>query len=389
MRLSRRRYTVLFVAVYIAVLVLQARDTPSRKTEHHHPANETPYCRWANPRDTLRSQCLLDNPEETVLVITVLESQVEGLDWLQELPFRKVVYVKSTSTDGFRPSLRWDSKLNTSQVRKEIQDFEQFRQSFVSKLHQSHSPMTTIIEGPNVGDEALSVVDYVFRVRSGLLKQARFHVFAHGHRSSWHSLDLVEQLRCLCVDEERERYKTLMDASHAYLFQCMPLHLNETELAEELGPRERQFPELRAFRQREIQASVNASLFYQSAFVEIFQKPAPIAVIRDCCATFLLTSAAIQQNALTTGQWNRLRRMLLFQPHPSFLTVELSMILERFWRTLFVASLTDFYRDFSQVRCAYKDKFDCPPTVNVSGVIDIPSPFNSYSCPSHKTNVFR
>jgi hypothetical protein len=413
-----------------------------------YSANMTNYCLMTNPvagaASGGRVTCLRHSPEAVTLVATVAEAELLDAEqheagggwnlirWIDELPFgRRVLYIKSNATVAFRRNgMQWDlSSRRSERVARETARLLRGEPAFRSVARaypwRTHSPSAVELrEAPNVGDEALSIADFV--ARGSMI--SKFNIFVHGHREAWHAPDVVEQLGCVCVDESRERYRTLTTPTHAFLLQCMPFHVDE-EAAMELMAGKDRFPaneDLVAYRRRQVQRSANASRTMAQAFRQLI-RPAisafrgstkdadapggdskardpgtvskedgdlsgsgemPAAVVRDCCASFIATDEAIRGSA-DRFDWLFLRRAILAQPSPLF-TVdgEISMYLERFWRFLMQPSAYDFQRDFAQVRCKYSSHFECPPEVNISGERDVLPEVRAKPCASMLHNRF-
>ena len=371
-----------------------------------YTASATSYCKMTNPTAHGAASssivCLRDDPHAVTLVATIAEAELlraEALEagggyqlvsWIDALPFAwKVLYVKSNSTIGFRQNqMQWDQRSRSSQaVALETKAFLKGEPSFKSVARDY--PWKTHVElreCPNVGDEALSVLD--FTTRGSFV--SRFNIFVHGHRESWHAPDLVEQLGCVCLDAARERYRTLTAPTHAFLLQCMSFFVNETEALEAMAANDK-FPaneDLVQFRQHQVQDSAAASRKMRQAYRELIGSSEPTAVVRDCCTSFIALDDALAESRQAFN-WTRLLHITLSQPSGSFtLDGEVSMYLERFWRHLLRPSQYDFQRDFAQVRCKYKNVFVCPPEVSIGGEADLLPEIRSKPCPSLLHNRF-
>lgn len=364
------------------------------------------------------------------------------------------------------------SMLRDSELIRRLESRHFFSNNNSSQPMRSTTRRIHIVESPNVGDEAHSVTHYithadaVWRFPSSLKtdqNEEKDHVviFLHAHRDSWHSGDIVARLRCLCVDPTLERYRTLTFPDRAYFFQCMPLLLNASEILENARAlaRMKKSVEFERVMVKRALESISVTENFATVFSFLFQQPysstntlgkaqahsilraeqprkkfsldvVPRAIIRDCCAMFLVTHTAMTQHSRDwwrgildrierqpeeedTGVLHEMggpnkslrddaassiarekykgnkHRMLL--PFPLW---ELSMKLERFWRTIFQATEYDQHRDLSLILCEYPEgKFYCPIEPfgerNIS-FDDLVEPFRSRKkCISHQRNVFR
>ena len=148
---------------------------------------------------------------------------------------------------SLRPCATNRSSLNAMASTSEC--FRSSLRDIVATWTSDLASRVEIIEIPNVGDEATGVLSFLADAqlerwfdgpaattdsapnpeeapksgasRRRLRSQRRAVIFVHSHRSSWHSLDIIEQLGCLCVDTQRERYRTLTYPSVAFVFQCV------------------------------------------------------------------------------------------------------------------------------------------------------------------------
>lgn len=306
-----------------------------------------------------------------------------------------------------------------------------------------------LFESPNVGDEALSFAEVALRMSrvaeqasaslpadasltdddrikmttlDGVLSKAQYVIAVHDHAESWHAVHLVEQLRCTCMDKRRnERYRTLTSPSKAFLLQCMPLVMNETEALENVmhrAPRAAAAnPEFVAYQRKNIGRSAALSRLFRSGMEYLFSvhrgdevvvPQLPAAVVRDCCATFIVSREAIlgldtpQDGSDVVGGWrsfsaasggveapqfwNSLRNKIFLQPSdaPQYFNEalekehdlrigDLSMYLERFWRTLFGSGVYETQRDLAVSHCSDTTKiaFECPPFPVIRSVEDL------------------
>jgi hypothetical protein len=461
---------------------------------------EEKYCNMTNPpADRMANEisCLTSDggfvksmtDDAFVLVATVAEDSfwnassgrcdVGHLSWMASLSFPLVVFVKSNATRSFRQSHNaWTTEnhynvrsrekmhfpLNAAQpsttfttFRSVLRDAWEAAQQpladdaaptaplcsgskWMTEKQQSMSDLF-IFESPNVGDEALSMVEIALRMSrvaakdttsaddgrviseedrikllslDSILAKVQYVIAVHDHASSWHSLRLVEQLQCLCMDNKRpERYRTLTTPAKAYLLQCMPLEVNTTEslvqVLSRVPPAAARNAEFIAFQTKTIHRSAALSTLFQHAIRYLFtvdSRPRitrwPAAVVRDCCATFVVSRDAIIGTDLATGWpmlvsggsatasqvWNSLSLKIQEQPlHvDEYFTArkltsadeelrvgELSMYLERFWRTIFGATEYETQRDLAVLHCADAKgiAFDCPPFSPVAGVDDL------------------
>lgn len=435
-----------------------------------------------------------------VLVATVSEASlwdsatgrcnVQHLSWMGSVAIPVVVFVKSNATRSFRSSNNsWTSsngldarshgrmhfpllsvadgmaanqQLNTSAIfRSVLRDaWDAAQQSlpdeapaaplclgseWMTKKQQSMSDLF-IFESPNVGDEALSIVEIALRMSQvtavklagktadegrrvsdeermklmsldSILSKAMYMIAVHDHADSWHSLRIVEQLRCLCMDQQG-RYRTLTSPSKAYLLQCMPLEVNASDaliqVLSHVPPAAAKNPEFLAFHKKNIARSVALSASFDKAMRYLFTVDTnnkttrsiawPAAVVRDCCASFIVSRGAILGTDTNTGWpqlsggngvtavqfWESLWKKVTRQPMDAnqYFTLasvstlhnsggadeirigELSMYLERFWRTIFGATELETQRDVAVLHCAdpVRDiKFDCPPFARITG----------------------
>ena len=370
-------------------------------------ADSTEYCQRTNPTlDPWGSEfvwCIGGNtnaPEQFQLVVTASESDIvahpDELSWLNEIPLSKVVYVKSNFTKSFRANgMKWVPNHQT--VMNEEGMFHDGAQPsgnvphriFRSSLRDNATLRsdTVVRELPNIGDEALSILTFIAEFYATLKP---YTVFVHGHRASWHATDIVEQLSCLCLAPTQENYRTLTTPQRAFLFQCMPLqppNCSEILLSSTGRP-----AALQEFEARMCKESVNATLEYRMAFELLFgQNNVPVAVVRDCCASFVVSRAAIHKRPRSF--YERLAHRVRSQPDREFLQhslkFELSMYLERFWRHVFDGeSGYDFFRDFAAARCKYKEKFDCPPSIKVASSADVPPEHRERKCADGISNPY-
>lgn len=378
------------------------------------PSDASAYCERTNPPPQLAPQYCMSTwwqvpgsmpPWRVItLVVTVAEEALlqggeEEFKWLDEIPAKKVLYVKSNATVSFRSNgLVWE---NGTAERIDAEGFwsadgssPKFRS--VARSWHFKTPVE-IVEHPNVGDEALSIVHYM----QSRKVDTNMTVFVHGHVSSWHSADIVEQLSCMCFDAtgRYERYRTLTSPENAFLLQCMAFVPPAEDVIDEAPKHLRAWLRIQATR-----ASEGAEMF-RDAFKVLFPRfPPPVAIVRDCCSTFMIHRTAFSEQRLQSTL-DSLFDLLRWQPHHQRdashpwaqigRSSEVSMYLERFWRFLFCPTHYDFLRDFSAVRCKYRGVFDCPPSVvynssstSAVSVDNFEEYWKARSCPSMFRNRF-
>jgi hypothetical protein len=260
-----------------------------------------------------------------------------------------------------------------------------------------------LLERPNVGDEAASIAEVLAEAHRGgvsatstIFGPAAFFAFVHAHRDSWHSVDVVHQLRCLRLDSGR-RYVTLTSASRAFLLQPQPVPLVASRASAGAGgggdaalvvmpdlwePRDRRGhvaapvpprpvpPQLLRFRAA-ARLREAATLWNHREAARLLQPNSalPTAFVRDCCSSFVVSVAAL--NGVDSAvDFDHVLRLLRRQPivpaspeteaaaavqqrsnapPPPF--EELSMYAERLWRLIFQPSAADVARDVTVVGC--------------------------------------
>lgn len=447
---------------------------------------EALYCRMTNRMDGAPGSRLCVTPHEGgqsvddfLLTVTVAEAEfwssggcdVGVLQWLADVRVPTVIVVKSNATRSFRENnLTWDrtndvaargaqamyrevlggvadlpssgastfrSVLRDAWVQVESGDDGDDARcagvEWIKKKLLTGVQDVFLFESPNVGDEALSVLEVAARLASvelgrskvdfhadeddrskyslldSILQRTKALIFVHSHAASWHSLEIAQQLRCLCVDSSAERYRTLTSPAKAYLLQCMPLNRSDDTADEMVETVLKHAPEsarrsesFLQFHRRHAQRSVNISRLFADAYRFLFSSDAPPAIVRDCCASFVVTREAVMSIAhnvaavtlsavgSTDGERKTLelllemRKKLRRQPldlaeyysdtRVSELRVgELSMYLERFWRTAFGSTPYDTHRDLAVRDCsvppgqAGRFQLECPPLWAVEG----------------------
>jgi hypothetical protein len=385
------------------------------------------WCEWTNgflpeqSRTCFRRQwrgCASSRPL-LHLVVTAMASDVDNdsLDWIGELPYSTTVYVKpdvcrfanrtSRRAFGFRASLKTLPALKlpplataaTVTVRdvhtaadhimrhysrawdpQRVHNCAEPRNaSFRSRLAHRLNAMRVAHFGPgyaceveiaysdrNVGDEASSIATHLLRLRNATGRETvpHFTAFVHGHRESWHSLDVVQQLACMCVGPQT-RYVTLTSPSRAFLYGCQD-YGGVAQLAQRGDCNATLWNgsgggELAAFTARKTAREMGVALNHARAMRELLG-PTPIrnSVARDCCTTFIVSRQALLD--LPTDLLQRLGKTLVNQPARAHALPcsssadgvefeELSMYAERLWRGLFVPSAADTQRDLTTVGC--------------------------------------
>ena len=449
------------------------------KNPYQDPSLNTPYCTLTNPEPSEDVVCIAGNPdaaEQFVVVVTVTEeellrsvnaswedehtilgNQIDGtmkhqiglstkrpgdkhaLSFLDDLPLKKHIYVKSNWTTSYRRNnATWDPRLQEKLAmermvwetdatpeshgpwRDKVAPTHVFR-SIAHDLLKDDLSVLSIVELPNIGDEALPMLWHLANrvhgnTTAGLLPGRKqplngavpeFTVFLHGHAESWHSVDVVrEQLPCLCMNRKLERYRTLTYGEKAFLLQCVPMQdPNITDL-----PNRTALERMEARMQRHIANFTKQFRFEWKMLLEDEMGPPPKAIMRDCCATVVLHRDAILGRSAKF--YKHLYNITRFQPYEPFMEQgyerEISLFLERLWRTIFNATYTDFIRDFGNIKCTHAavqrqwtkqrstgqhDRdfplFDCPPKVYLRNESEIPEPYRSRKCPAPHRNIFQ
>jgi hypothetical protein len=312
------------------------------------------YCSMFNPDvPTGRGVFCLNDPENYDRVVMVIgEHGRSEMQWLDKLPFRKVVYSK----DRGQPSSRLkDPSVDPRFAKDRTFPTVPFNTSFRSPLRSKHFEVPVMFrELPNLGDEALPYIAYCAEFYDELPEVT---IFTHDHETAWHMpTSVVELLRCSCMDIEREGYRSLNHGPGFAYFKCI---VTETRLRAGVEPLVAQFS-LDDLDFLGIQAVAN---LYEYAFRPFLKSPLK-SLIADACGSFIVTRRAIRSRPREL--YVALAQLLWNQPHnhTSLLRIEPDMeiaaILERMWRLLFNATDVDNMRDMMPFACAYKDTFVCP-----------------------------
>lgn len=205
-----------------------------------------------------------------------------------------------------------------------------------------------VVETPNVGDEALSLTAVlafaaggdawssghaalpysdparrhkvhrlVTDVRAGVVRamgaahgvEQKWLLNLHAHRKAWHALDVVQQLRCTCIDPAVEAYKSLTTPTKAFFTQCVAVGAvdggsqraaaaaRSGGAASSSAAAERRVSSYRhAMHRRATAASINMRRGFRALFGDRAANGVPTlpppAMLRDCCSTMLVRPAS-------------------------------------------------------------------------------------------------
>lgn len=313
--------------------------------------------------------------DEVHLVVTGFDDSsaflANDFGWIDHIPYAKTLYVKPAARPGFRHHNRWHRGSAASAPAaggNHTAPAETFA-AFLDRMRRVEwRTCVTVQPDVNVGDESLSVASFIADHYERLPEMV---VFLHAHETTWHHPNIVEQLRCMCLDTRQESYRTLLTPleHHFFTMHCLSreAHLQSDVHPAELNDR----TDLHRFR-----------VLWQR-LLEPYLGPLEHSFVYDLCGSFVVTKRAMR--SLPRAFWRQLATLLRYQPlsHAAAgVDGELSMLVERLWRTIFHATPYDFQRDFTNYKCRFGFEFACPPHANVSTQADIISDFVGRACPT-------